>query len=156
MKKALISFFVVTLAFLSGVTAYRFSITELSLETISNNSEYYDGKKVEFVSYIQVSSDFISRYEATSGRDFNVGDYFEKIEAKTFLDIKTNSINLDSLLLELSENYSVNHYKRAKVRVSGVIIDNCNKGIPCCFGKTMNLVVDKIEQLEPSEDYTLP
>jgi hypothetical protein len=156
MKKIFVALFVFLITFCIGITDYRISTPELTLETISTNSEFYDGNEVEFVSYIQISPDFISRYEAIPGKDFNVGDYFEKIESKTNLDIKTNSINLDSLLLELSENYSVNHYKRAKVRVSGIIIDNCNKGIPCCFGKTMNLVVDKIEQLEPAEDYTLP
>jgi hypothetical protein len=156
MKKIFGALFVFLITFFIGTTDYRISTPELTLETISNNSEFYDGKAVEFVSYIQIRPDFISKYEVQPSEDLYVGEVFEKLEATTNLDIKTNSINLDNLFLELSENYSINKYKRAKVRVRGIIVDNCNKGVSCCFGKTMNLTVSEIEQLEPAEDYTLP
>jgi hypothetical protein len=156
MKKTLVALFVFLITFCIGITNYKISTPELTLETISTNSAFYDGKEVEFISYIQISPDFISKYEVQASKDLNVGEVFEKLEARTNLDIKTNSINLDNLLLELSENYSINRHKRAKVRVRGIIIDNCNKGVTCCFGKTMNLIVAKIEQLAPAEDYTLP
>lgn len=159
MKKFTLKLLLFFLTFSVGFSVYRYCdpYLKVSLEEISRNSEVYDGKYVEIVSYIRVESHLISRDEAVPAEELIVGDDFENYEYPTILNLEKNSINLDSLRSELSENYTLYKFKRMKVRVSGKITDNCRKGgVTCCFGHSMTLVLDKIKQIEPIEDYSLP
>lgn len=120
----------------------------VSLEEISAKSEYFDGKYVEIITYAQ-----LDRFDQ---KDFTIGEPLEKRESLTFLRLEENSLNLDSLKETLSENYSVNQYKRVKVKVRGKVYDNCNKGVTCCVGNTIDFITESVEQIDQIEDYTVP
>ena len=103
---------------------------------------------MQIESYIQLDS--------IGERVLYLGEPFEKPEAWTYLNTEENSINVDYLRNQLKENLSKNHFKRAKVLVKGKVEDNCNKGVTCCFGRSITIKAQEVVQLEPIEDYTLP
>src|SRR5262245_46451125 len=95
--------------FSSRVFSSRESYPLVSLEEISRNSEYYDGKTVEIVTYAHLFE--------IDDKTLVIGEPYEKPESFTYLDLKENSLNLYFLQKQLSENFSLNHYKRVKVKV---------------------------------------
>ena len=139
---------ILLITFFVGISSVPKSYPLISLEEISKNSEYYDGKKVEITTYM-----YLDRFDQ---KDFMIGEPYEKYESNTSLDLNENLVNLDFLKTSLSANYSVNHYKRIKVRVKGKVIDNCNKGITCCFGKTLRIIAESVDQIGQIEDYSVP
>ena len=152
MKKFLLSFIIPILTFGFGVYIYRISTPNVSLETISNYTQFYDGMNVEIETYAQLL--FFDE------NDWSIGEMFEKPEAATYLNLENNPTNLANLQNQLKENLTENHYKRAKVLVRGKVKDNCgglNFGkATCCFGRSITIQANEVIQLAPVEDYTRP
>lgn len=155
MKKFLISFIIPFLTFAAGVFIYRNSTPKVSLETISAHTWFYDGMNVEIESYAQL--------EFFDENGWSIGAPFEKKEVMTYLDLENNLTNIENLHLQLKEDLSKNHYKRAKVLVKGVVKDNCNHfsangtiSFGCCFGRSITIKAQEVKQLAPVEDYTRP
>lgn len=150
MKRFLLSFIIPILTFCAGVYIYRISSPNVSLETVSKYTYFYDGINVEIETYAQL--------ENFDGNSWTIGEPFEKYEAVTFLNLENNSTNLENLKSQLKENLTINFYKRAKVLVKGEVKDNCNvRGFAnCCFGKTMTIKAREVIQLAPVEDYSRP
>lgn len=147
MRIFLLSLTIAILTFFIGVEVFRNSTPKVSLETITENTAFYDGMTVEIESYMQADD--------IDENLWRLGQQFEKAEYWTFLKFNENKSEIDSLKLNLKENFSIDHYKRAKVVVKGVITDNCKKRL-CCFGKSLNLEVSEIRQISPVEDFSRP
>ncbi|HXH69558.1 MAG TPA: hypothetical protein VNI60_04340 [Pyrinomonadaceae bacterium] len=148
MKKFLALFIIPIITFCLGVSVYRNSTPEVSIETITKHTSFYDGMNVQIKTYAQL--------ESIDEKNLYSGEPFEKYEAWTYLHTEENSINIDNLRNQLKENLSKKHFKRVKVLVKGTIQDNCNKGTTCCFGNSITIKAQEVTQLEPVEDYTLP
>lgn len=151
MKKFLLNLLIPILTFSIGVGIYRTASPNVSIETISEYTFFYDGMNVEIETYIQL--------EGSDDNFWYIGEPFEKKEVWTYLDLERNSTNLDALHSQLKENLSERNYKRAKVLVRGTIRDNCkmSDGIArCCFGRSMTIKVQEVIQLGPVEDYARP
>ncbi len=147
MKKSLFLLIISISTFCFGVLTAPNSYKQVSLEEITQNCKYYDGKRVEIITYAQ-----IFRVDEES---IIIGEPFEKNEIITFLDLEENSINLAALQKQLTEDYSINKFKRVKVRVIGKVFNNC-KEVTCCFGKSFKIIAESIEQIGQIEDYTVP
>lgn len=102
---------------------------------------------VEIESYIQLDDADVNLWR--------LGQQFEKPEYWTFLKFDENKSDIELLKSQLKEDFSLEHYKRAKVVVKGVITDNC-KNITCCAGQSFNLKVYEIEQIAPVEEFYNP
>lgn len=148
MKKSLFFLIISISTFCFGVLTAPNSYKQVSLEEITQNIKYYDGKRVEIITYAQ-----IFRVDEES---IIIGEPFEKNEIITFLDLEENSINYPALQKQLTENFSIHKYKRVKVKVTGKVYNNCNKGFTCCFGKSLKIITESIEQIGQIEDYTVP
>lgn len=147
MKIFFLSLMMPILTFFIGVEVFRNATPKVSLETVTENTAFYDGMNVEIESYMQA--------EELDANLWRLGQQFEKPEYWTFLNFDENKSEIDSLKSELKENFSHERYKRAKVVVKGVITDNCKKSL-CCFGKSLTLKVYEIKQIAPVEDYSKP
>lgn len=147
MKIFFLSLMMPILTFFIGVEVYRHSTPQVSLETVTENTAFYDGMNVEIESYMQA--------EEIDTNLWRLGQQFEKPEYWTFLNFDENKSEIYSLKSELKENFSTDRYKRAKVVVKGIITDNCQNRL-CCFGKSLNLKVYEIEQIAPVEDFSNP
>jgi hypothetical protein len=148
MKKFLLNLLIPILTFIIGVGIYRISTPNVSIETLTKYTAFYDGMNVQIETFAQV--------EPIDGKVLYLGEPFEKLEAWTYLHTEGNSLNLDNLHNQLKENLSQKHFKRAKVLVIGRVEDNCNKGTTCCFGKSITIQAQEVTQLEPVEEYDLP
>lgn len=147
MKIFFLSLMIPILTFFIGVEVYRNVTPQVSLETITENTAFYDGMNVEIESYMQADE---------MDEDFwRLGQQFEKPEYWTFLNFDENISEIDALKSELKENFSTDRYKRVKVIVKGVITDNC-KNTTCCAGKVLKLKVYEIKQIAPVEDFSRP
>lgn len=154
-------FLISILTFLIGVGIYSFSVTNfapivtnyeqptVSLETISGDTEFYDGQDIVIKTYIQ-----LTYFDENS---FYLGE-IEKKHVMTHLNIDNVNLDIDSLHKKLKVNLSENNYNRALVLVKGKVQDNCNiEGIiSCCFGKTITIKAQEIKQLAPVEYYKRP
>ncbi|MCD9187583.1 MAG: hypothetical protein LUM44_14280 [Pyrinomonadaceae bacterium] len=147
MKIFLLSLMMPILTFYIGVEVFRNAAPKVSLETVTENTDFYDGMTVEIESYMQA--------EEIDTNLWRLGQQFEKPEYWTFLNFDENKSEIDSLKSELKENFSLDRYKRVKVVVKGVITDNCKNRL-CCFGKSLNLKVYEIKQIAPVEDFSNP
>lgn len=145
MKIFFLSLMMPILTFFIGVEVFRNATPKISLQTITENTDFYDGMSVEIESYMQA--------DEIDGKIWRLGQQFEKPEYWTFLNFDENKSEIDSLKSKLKEDFSINRYKRAKVVVKGVITDNCKKRL-CCFGKSLNLKVYEIKQIAPVEDFS--
>ncbi|HQU84710.1 MAG TPA: hypothetical protein PKY59_16345 [Pyrinomonadaceae bacterium] len=147
MKIFFVSLIILILTFFIGVEVFRNSTPNLSLETISKDTAFYDGMNVEIESYIQ--------FDGIDQDSWRLGQQFEKPEYWTFLKFDESKSDIESLKSQLRDNFSLERYKRAKVVVKGVITDNCKKRL-CCFGKSLSLKVYEIRQISPVEDFYNP
>ena len=148
MKKLLFFLLISISTFFIGLFSVSESYPIVSLADVTEDSEYYDGKTVEIITFARI-------YDLED-KKIIIGEPYEKPEAFTSLDLKENSINLDFLKNQLSENFSLNNYKRVKVRVIGKVYDNCNKGGTCCVGKTLKIITKSVTRTGQIEDYTIP
>ena len=149
MSRVLLNLTVALLAFILGVASCFFCVTRTTLEEISKNPAFYDGEYVQVESY--ASFDPEDGDEAT----WEFGEQFEKSEVFTFLTIKGNSNKINDLREQLTVGRSEEHYRRAMVRVNGIVHDNC-LSLTCCFGPTMTIDVQSLTQIDPVETYTIP
>lgn len=147
MKIFFLSLMMPILTFFIGVEVFRNATPKVSLETVTENTAFYDGMTVEIESYMQA--------EEIDTNLWRLGQQFEKPEYWTFLNFDENKSEIDSLKSELKENFSHERYKRVKVVVKGVITDNCKERLSC-FGKSLNLKVYEIRQIAPVEDFSRP
>lgn len=147
MKIFFLSLMMPILTFFIGVEVFRNATPKVSLETVTENADFYDGMSVEIESYMQA--------EELDANLWRLGQQFEKPEYWTFLNFDENKSEIDSLKSELRENFSIDRYKRAKVVVKGVITDNC-ENITCCAGKVLRLKVYEIRQIAPVEVFSRP
>lgn len=148
MKKFLLNLLIPILTFIVGVGIYRISTPNVSVVTLTNYTAFYEGMNVEVETYAQL--------QPFDSKLLYLGEPFEKPEVWTYVNTEENSLNIDNLRNQLKENLTNNHFKRAKVRVIGTVEDNCNKGITCCFGKSITIKAQEVTQLEPVKDYDLP
>ncbi len=155
MKKFLLNLLIPIVTFAFGIGIYRNSTPNVSLETISENTFFYDGLNVEIESYAQL-------WNADDDELF-LKDYNNKTELLTHLKFSENQVLPSNLTQKLREDYTENKFKRIKVLVSGKIKDDCNPirengtiSFGCCFGKSMFIKVDKITTLAPIEDFVRP
>lgn len=139
------------LTFSVGFSVYRYCdpYLKVSLEEISKNAKDYEGKQVELITYLRTNN------LDTFDDSLALGEQYERPEVWAILNVKTNSINLDSLRSQLNENHHYYDYKRVKVLVRGTLIYNCNKGVTCCGGESVTIIADKVEQLGNIEDYSV-
>ena len=156
MKKFLLNLLIPILTFVLGVGIYRVSSPNVSIQTITNYTLFYDGINVEIETYVQL--------ESFDENIWYIGEPFEKMEVWTSLDLEKTSTNLDTLHSELKENLSEQSYKRAKVLVRGTVKDDCKVdrsesgtlSFGCCFGKSITIKAQEVIQLAPVEDYIRP
>jgi hypothetical protein len=151
MKIFLIAFIAPILTFAIGVGIYRISVPNVSLETISEHTVFYDGMNVEIETYVQLTH--------FDENEWYLGEPFEKKQIFTWLKIGTSNPKIDKLHNELKEGLSETYFKRAKVLVKGKIKDNCKSNeltITCCFGKSLTITAQEVNQLAPIENYTIP
>jgi hypothetical protein len=148
MKRLLLFLIISISTFFLGLFSARESYHPVSLEEITQNIDYYEGKSVEIVTYASLFD--------IEEKNLTIGEPYEKKEALTFLDLPPNSIDADGLRNRLAENFSFNRHKRVKVIVTGQVSNNCNKGITCCFGKSLAIITKDIKPIGQIEDYTVP
>lgn len=156
MKRFLLSFIVPILTFCVGVYIYRISSPNVSLETVSKYTYFYNGMNVEIESYLQAVS-----YDDDD--TLFLGDFSNPTGTATYIHPSDTQLDLSHLKNELNENFSDQKFKRVKVLVRGKVKDNCNIisdngaiSFGCCFGKTMTIKAREVIQLAPVEDYSLP
>ena len=149
MFRLFVNILVALLTFAIGVSMCGLFVTHTSIEDISKDSASYNGRIVEIESYLSLNS------RENDGQEWMLGEPFEKPEAWTYLDIKTDT----SLLIELRNKLAVNlperQYNRAKVVVVGRVTDNCLSST-CCFGRSITIDVSSITQTGPVELYSVP
>lgn len=145
-QRLLTPLFVGFLTFSLGiVVSYPFAIPT-TLEAISRDIGSYEGKVVEVETYAQVD-DLV---------EWTAGEPFEKFERMTFIKFSQENSELLLLRQSLSSNYRDVDHLRVKVRVRGLVEDNCNDGIPCCFGETMTLKNATLSVIGTIETHSRP
>lgn len=136
-------FAIVTFAI--GISLAHRPVTVTSLEEISTNIEEYDGRVVEVETYLQFDELF----------GWRIGEPFEKAERMTFLEFTEQTILQSDLQGELSQDWSVDQFRRVKVRARGILDDNCDGEIArCCFGQSMSLKNASISVIDPVVTYS--
>jgi hypothetical protein len=147
--------FIALVTFAIGTSIGSDWAPKTTLEEISKDTPYYDGRMVQVESYVA--------FEAI-GIDFSLwtlGEPFEKPEITTVLDmqkVEWTSPTISELRRQLSTNRSAERHNRARVRVIGRVRDNCNptSGITCCFGRIVTIDVSSLTRLEEVELYSIP
>lgn len=145
MSRILVNITVGVLSLCLGiVTAYQPAVSQVSLSDISSDSASYDGVTVDVES-------FVSYDEGV----WALGEPFEKPEVIAFLNLDGIKVDINDLRMELSKDRTKREYNRAKVRVIGVLHDNCLDRT-CCFGRSVGIDVISLTQLESVQRYELP
>jgi hypothetical protein len=137
------------LAIMTFTIGVRFAdswVTYTTLEEITANISDFEGHWVDVETYAQVDEAF----------GWTLGESFEKSERLTFIELRDQSTGLDSLHDPMVSRTSNDVYPRIKVLARGLIEDNCNDGIACCFGETMTLKQASITVLNQPEMYSRP
>ena len=148
MKMFLASFIIPIITFSLGVFIYRNSTPKVSIEALTNQTNFYDGMNMQIKTYAQL--------ELTDEKVLYLGEPFEKYEAWTYINIKDSTINIENLRNQLKVGLSKKHFKRAKVLVEAVVQNNCFKGTRCCSGESITINAQEVRQLEPIKNYILP
>jgi hypothetical protein len=144
--KVLRNIVVTLLAFLVGVLATGGVTTLTTLEVVSREIEQFEGRRVTVETY--------ATYDNISG--WAVGEPFEKPERYTSLELEEYNVAYEKLADTLAPRPNDKSYFRVKVIVTGLVEDNCNDGVTCCFGETMTLRNAKFRVLTDPEIYTIP
>lgn len=146
MARVLKYFLVAFTTFVIGTILSYERATPTTLEEISRHIDQFEGRLVEVETFAQ--------NEEVVG--WTIGEPFDKYERMTFIELRNSSSDLDALGNRLASQSSLETYPRIKVRVRGWVEDNCNNGIPCCFGETMTLKQASVMVLSPPEMYSRP
>lgn len=146
MIRALQYLLVAVTTFAIGVILANSSVTNTTLEEITANIGDFEGRWVVVETYAQIDGDF----------GWTIGEPSEKSERLTSLKLRDQSTDLDTVRDQMVSRSSSDDYPRIKVLVRGLVEDNCNDGILCCFGETMTLEQASITVLKQPEMYSRP
>ena len=144
MKRIARGWFVGLITFVIGFSFAYTPVIKTSLEEISAKIEAYEGRLVEVETYAAFDDVLDWRY----------GEPFEKAERWTSVELVDESFQLAQLKGQLTKDWSDKSHNRVKVRVRGLLEDNCNDGTTCCFGESMSLKNATLTVVGPVTPYS--